>query len=267
MVSSDFFLTHPVFTLEEYAAFRAREGSSNPRTVGNLLADQVKGGRVVRVHRGVYANVPPAADPAAFAVDPFLVAGRLAADAVVAYHAALQFRGKAYSVWSRFSFLTRARRQPFTFRGMEFKAVQAPLALRDRADMGGGIIMETNAGTTVRVTSFERTLVDVLDAPAHGGGWEEVWRSLEMVEFFDLDEVIRMAIDRDSALTAARVGFYLDQHREPLMVEEKHLAALRAHAPRQPRHLDRQRESGRLVKAWNLVVPERVLARAWEEVP
>ncbi len=39
-----------------------------------------------------------------------------------------------------------------------------------------------HAGGIVRVTAFERTLVDVLDAPDLGGGWEEVWRSLEMVE-------------------------------------------------------------------------------------
>jgi len=41
---------------------------------------------------------------------------------------------------------------------------------------------------------LERTLVDVLDAPEHGGGWEEIWLSLESVEFFDLDAVIEYAL-------------------------------------------------------------------------
>ena len=91
------------------------------------------------------------------------------------------------------------------------------------------------------------------------------WRSLEMVEYFELDEVVRLTLLRRSALTAARVGFYLDQHRKALMVEDRHLAPLRERRPRQPLHLDRQRESGRFVKAWNLIVPERVLAREWEE--
>ena len=31
----------------------------------------------------------------------------------------------------------------------------------------------------MRVTSLERTLVDLLHAPRHGGGWEETWRSLQ----------------------------------------------------------------------------------------
>ena len=36
------------------------------------------------------------------------------------------------------------------------------------------------------VTGYERALVDVLDAPEHGGGWEEIWGSLESIEFVDL---------------------------------------------------------------------------------
>ena len=52
------------------------------------------------------------------------------------------------------------------------------------------VTQERHAGGVVRVTTLERTLVDVLDAPANAGGGEEVWRSLEMVEFFDFDAVI-----------------------------------------------------------------------------
>lgn len=117
----------------------------------------------------------------------------------------------------------------------------------------------------MRVTSIERTMVDVLDQPQHGGGWEEIWRSLESVEFFDLGAVITNAIRLGSALTVARVGFFLEQDRERLMVEERHLELLRPHAPTQPRYLDSRRESGKLVAGWNLVVPARVLERSWEE--
>jgi hypothetical protein len=86
----------------------------------------------------------------------------------------------------------------------------------------------------VRATTLERTLVDVLDAPRHGGGWEEIWRSLESVVFFDLDTVADYALKLRSATTAARVGFYLEQHREALMVEEKHLLPLGRSGYRRP---------------------------------
>jgi hypothetical protein len=51
------------------------------------------------------------------------------------------------------------------------------------------------------------------------------------------------------------------------MVDDAHLAALHAHAPSQPRYLDRRREPGKLIASWNLVVPERVLQQSWAEVP
>lgn len=266
MHSADFFATHPVFTHEEYLAARGARGDRSPRTADSLLTRNAAAGKVVHVRRGLYAAVPAGASPDTFQVDPFLLATKLAPDAAVAYHAALQFRGKAYSVWHRLSVLTRSHVRPLVFQGSEFVGVRPPRALDGLPDLGGGVATEPHAGGSVRVTTFERTLVDVLDAPVLAGGWEEVWRSLEMVEYFDLAAVIAHTLARSSALTTARVGFFLDQHREELFVEEQHLAGLRKHAPRQPRYLDRRREAGRLVKPWNLVVPERVINRAWAEV-
>ncbi|HGG60767.1 MAG TPA: hypothetical protein ENK26_12775 [Gammaproteobacteria bacterium] len=107
----------------------------------------------------------------------------------------------------------------------------------------------------------------MLARPDLGGGWEEVWRSLEGVEYFDLEQVIDYALLLKSATTAAKVGFFLEQHRDALMVEETHLDKLRKHAPKLPCYLERsRRESGKLAASWNLIVPPAVLERAWEEV-
>lgn len=123
------------------------------------------------------------------------------------------------------------------------------------------------SGMEVRVTSLERTMVDVLNRPDLSGGCEEIWRSLESVEFFDLDKVVEYALLLGNATTAAKVGFFLEQHREPLMVKEKYLKSLRSLRPRQPHYLDRdKRKSGRLVSGWNLVVPREVFERTWAEV-
>lgn len=262
----DFFASHPVFTHEELATATSRGRDRSRQTTHNILAHHLAAGHLVRVRRGLYATVPRGVLPAKAVVDPYLVATKLADDAVVAYHAALQFHGKAYSVSQQFTYLSRRRARPFRFRQAQFVPVQVPAALRRVRDAGGGIIDQRHASGLVRVTTLERTLVDVLDVPERGGGWEEIWRSLEAVEFFDLDAVVAYALKLQSALTVARVGFFLDQHREKLMVEDRHLKPLIAHAPKQPTYLDRRREPGKLVPRWNLVVPKRVLSRAWEEV-
>ena len=262
--SVEFFASRPVFTHAEFLAAHTAGGRSE-HTSNGLLAQHLKSGRLVRVRRGLYATVPTGVQADEFSPDPYLVAGKLRDDAVIACHAALAFHGKAYSEWRRYHYVTAERTRAFTFRGQEFVPVQAPLAVRSLPDFGGGVVTRPHAGGEVRVTTLERCLVDLLHDPGNGGGWEEIWRSLEMVEFFDLRAIVGYTSCLRSALTAARVGFCLEQHREQWMVENKHLEPLRQLAPRQPRYLGPQREPGKLVAGWNLVVPEAVLERRWED--
>ena len=82
-----------------------------------------------------------------------------------------------------------------------------------------GVNRHERSGVKLRVTGHERTMVDALDRPNLTGTWEEIWRSLESVEFFDLEQVIEYTRLLENATTAAKVGFFLEQHRESLMVE------------------------------------------------
>lgn len=195
MASSDeFFRAHPVFTREEYA--QSRE-SASPRTVDSLLRKHVASGRVARVRRGLY--VAPAAGASAETVDPFLVATKAAPDGAVSQHAALQFHGRAYSMWSQVTFLTTHATRGFRFGPIEYVPVRPPEQVVQLPDMGGGV---------------------------------------------DLDAVIGYALALDSAVTAARVGYFLSLHCERLFVEEAHLERLAAHAPKQARYLDTSRVPG-----------------------
>jgi predicted transcriptional regulator of viral defense system len=190
----------------------------------------------------------------------------MADDAVLGYHTALEFHGKAHSAYRQFLFLTRQAPRPLTFRGDMFRGVAFPRALIRKRRESFGVTQSERAGMDLRVTSLERTLVDVLDRPVLGGGWEEIWRSLESVEYFDLDQVVEYALLLGNSTTIAKVGFFLDQHRDRLMVDPKYLQRLSKRRPRQPHYLVRgKRESGRLVPAWQLVVPPRILERSWEE--
>lgn len=262
MSSEKFFQTHPVFTHDEYA--QSRE-SASPRTVDSLLRKHVASGRVTRVRRGLY--VAPTMGASAETVDPFLVATKAAPDAAISHHAALQFHGRAYSMWSQVTFLTTYATRGFRFGPVEYVPVRPTEQVAELPDMGGGVERVPIGGGTVRVSTCERAMVDVLHSPTLGGGWEEIFRSLSMVEFFDLEAVITYTLALDSAVTAARVGYFLSSHRERLFVEEAHLARLAKHAPRQARYLDTARDPGRLVHPWNLIVPEWVLDARWEEVP
>jgi len=260
----DFLATHPVFRLEDFRAAHKKQGSANEQTAHALLAYHVRQGNALRIRRGLLAAVPAGYTPETVPVDPFLLLMGLSDDAVVAFHAALQFHGRAHTVHTRYQYLTASRRRPFSFRGQEFVAVSGGVP-RWRIGERHGVTEERHAGGGVRVTTLERTLVDVMALPQHGGGWEEVYRSLDAVDFLDVDRVVEDAVRRD-ALTAARVGLYLEGRRADLPVTDKHLKRLQRSSPRQPWYMGPGRQpGGRLVKPWNLVVPEAILKRRWEE--
>ena len=190
----DFLATHPVFTVAEFAEWHGSRRTTRERTVEALLAYHVKSGHLVRVRNGLYAAVPPGSAVAGVPIDPFLVAGKLARDAILAYHTALEFHGKAHSTTHDFYYLTNLAARPLEFRRQHFKAVHPPAALRSKRAELVGVLTSERMGLNVRVTSLERTMVDVLDRPHLGGGWEEIWRSLEGVEFFDLQAVVEYAL-------------------------------------------------------------------------
>lgn len=266
-MSRQFFQTHPVFTSEEFGEFLKARGSLSRSTRRTLLARREEAGELVRVRRGLYAVVPPGMNPENAPVDPYLVASRMTDDAVLGYHTALDVQGKAHTVFETFQFLTGRAARAATFRAFRFEPVLFPKRLRDSHQKLLGVRRLNRGGLEVRVTSLERTLVDVLDRPDLGGGWEEIWRSLESIEFFDLDQILEYAHCLANATTIAKVGWFLEQHRDALMVRDDHLQALREHRPKQPHYVDRDsNEPSRLVSDWNLVVPEYLLSRAWSDV-
>lgn len=256
----------PVLTHAEVVAdLLGKDARRSPRTVDSLLAYHVQSGRLLRVRRGLYVAVPPGNAPETYPVDPFLVAAKAADDAVLAYHTALEFFGRAYSTFERLYYLTATTPRPFRFRSYEFRGVPIPKSLVARHKQGFGVKQVPKGNLTIRVTSLERTLVDVLDRPELAGGWEELWRSLDLVEYFDLDAVVDYVLLLSNATTVAKVGYYLERHQTRLMVEQKHLGRLEKKRPQKPHYMQPGSRGGTLAARWNLIIPPAVATQGWEE--
>jgi predicted transcriptional regulator of viral defense system len=219
---------------------------------------------LVNLRKGLYVVLSGEATPENFVVDPFLVASKLAKDAVLAYHTALQFHGRAYSLSQLFLIVTSQKMRHFHFSSQTFRAVRPSRKLVLKKQEQCEVNTEERQGITVLVTSLERTLVDVLDRPNLSGGWEEIWRSLESVEYFKLDKILNYVSLLDNAALNAKVGFYLEQHQKELMVTDDYLKKLEQHIPKQPYYLDQSSE-GRFIKRWNLIVPLTIIEKRWEQ--
>ena len=173
---NEFLDRRAVFTMDELDRFLSERGSGNTHTRNSLLAYYRKQGRIVRLRRGLYATVPWGMDSATAPIDPFLVAARMTGDAVLGYHTALEFHGRAYSVHWRLVYVSATKSLPLTFQSHEFRRAPVPPPLLAKGEEMFGVTRHERSGVKLRVTSHERTMVDALDRPDLTGTWEEIWR-------------------------------------------------------------------------------------------
>src|SRR5580693_5661778 len=108
----DFFFTqHQIFTVNDLIAWLSKEfgRSINHSTLHNSLAYHQKQGHILRIRRGLYYSLPKGVIANSYPIDSFLVASRMAEDAVLGYRTALDLHGKLHSTSSKFIYLSKKR--------------------------------------------------------------------------------------------------------------------------------------------------------------
>jgi predicted transcriptional regulator of viral defense system len=266
-MNTDIFLAqNQIFTVEEIRVALEMYKRNNS-TLHNLLAYHLKKGHIIRIRKGLYYTIPKGFDEKHYPVDPYLLGSKLTPDATLAYYTALAFHGKLHSLRNDFIYITRHKlKPPFIFREMTFKGVSSPYK-ETLTNVDFGIDTVAYQGSKIRVTTLERTFVDVLDRPSLiGNNWEEIWRSLESIEYLNLQEVLAYSQILNNSATYARIAFFLEQHREAFGLTEMDLCIFDSFKLKSPYYLDRHsKEPNQLVARWNLIVPQSILLRNWEE--
>ncbi len=267
MKLKNFFARHPVFTRQEYTNFLDSQGAKNLNTQRELLAYHLKQGHIIKIRQGFYASVPPALSASlATPVDSYLIAGRITNDPVLCYHTALDFFGTAYSIYYYFYYHSNHAIKPFQFQNNTFRRIAFPKPLLSKKKTMIFVTKEDRQGLDIYVTSPERTVVDILDRPDLGGGYEEICRSIEMISVLDIDIVIQYALLLGNATTIAKVGFLLERYKQEFSVSENHLSALEKLIPKSKHYMVRSSGMrGVYIKRWNLIVPIDIIEKNWDE--
>jgi predicted transcriptional regulator of viral defense system len=256
-----FFAENPVFTAEEF-----KEAFLNGRSMHTLhtqLKRYTKSGYIAAVRRSVY--FVKGVTGKAVAPDEYLLASKLAEDAVLAYHTAFDVLGFGHSLYYRIYYLTKKRRSPMTHQSLQFIPLPQPVELLRRKQEMFGVEKVERLGKKILVTGKERTLVDCFDHPEYAGGFEELYRCAEKMPYLDYDTLLHYLELRAGKALFAKIGFYLEQHRKELYVEERVLQEIEKNVPKEAVYLQSRQKGGVLQKRWNLIVPEMVINRKWEE--
>jgi predicted transcriptional regulator of viral defense system len=256
VTTEEFLATHAVFTLNE--AERRLRPNGGRSAVLERLKYALSRGRIKPVIRGVYATVPRGTDPDAFQPDPYVAAAAVREDAVFCYHSALDLLGASYSVWQQVTVYTARRRSPVTLDGVSLRFLSHPVPLKRAGKSDLGLRTLQRAGTSLRVTGPERTLVEGFRTPRLVGGVAEFVASVSGFPVLDFDLLLRVLRAYDERVLWGAVGWFLETHRERFFVEDALLARFEGSVPRSPQYVEPAARGGRLVSRWNVIVPETV---------
>ncbi len=258
-----FLENHPVFTSEELRKYlRLPEGT---RKLSDTIQHNKKMGRVGAVKTGLYYAVRPGRTSQSMPIDPYQLAAKLADDAVLAFHTALDLLGYGHSMFNTYYYYSSWPHPAMKFRNDHFRCVLVPQELQKKSSALFGTEKHERLGVKVVLTDKERSLVDALERPQFCGGFEEMYQSLEKMPFLQPDHILEYLQLRRQKNLFARVGYFLEQHRQQFQIEESFLNLIEQDKPTQPLYWDRSRKGGVLKRRWNLIVPEDVDNRKWEE--
>jgi predicted transcriptional regulator of viral defense system len=265
MKTTEFFATHPVFSLDEASKVLAPQGGRSGTV--ERLKYHLETGRLKLVARRVYAVVPPAVPAGKFLPDPFLVAVAFRPQGIFSHHSALELQGVAHSVWNQCTLYVKARGRPLVLDGSTVRFLEHPA--RMRTGFGGhlGTRKIERLGKVLQTTGPERTLVEGFRRPALAGGLEELVNSASGFAVLDLpllDEILRRY---GIANLWAATGWFLERFRESFHVPEDFLKQIERYRPRSPQYLERDRRGGGLVARWNLILPKELMQQGEPDEP
>lgn len=265
MSISAFLNSHPVFRYETFKAFMQERGVSNKASIRQSLSYYHSTGKIIRVRRLLYMVAPQNQNQG---YDPYLIASQATQEAVLAYHTALELHGLAYSTFEELTYLTNFPSHGFSFDNQHYRPICQPKSLIATKKTLFGVEILQRGSLSIRVTSLERTLVDVLDRPNLSGGWEEVMRSLDHLVNFDPQKIVDYVLLLKKSGLVSKVGYFLEQLPKHLAVHTTYIDTLLRHIPKQPYYMDgsqNKKSKGRYIKKWKLIVPEYIADRKWEE--
>lgn len=183
----------------------------------------------------------------------------MAPDSVLAYGTALVVHGLSQVLFEDIVFVTWTKTLPRSFEDRRFVPVRPRAELWQAADRDAWTTRLDRGPYELRVTTRERTVVDVLDRPELAAGPAEVWRALSALPYLELDQLVAYAQLLARPTVVAKIGVLLERRRSVLDVPERVLTELERLAPRNPVYWKRGLR-GRLERRWNVIVPEALFS-------
>ncbi|MXX88030.1 MAG: hypothetical protein F4213_07670 [Boseongicola sp. SB0677_bin_26] len=266
--ATGFLSANPAFTRGEFAAaVGLPEGSA---TIGRLLKRETDAGRLQRLNGGVLAAGPNSKLPGPFAVPDYVYASKLRPDGVLGYHTALELYGISYTVrYNTVHLISTGRPRTVALPCRRCRIVRPHRTLIAAGETDFLTVRMERQGVSLKVTAFERTLVDVLHRADRAGGRDEVIECLNvapyLVDEFDCSKVADYVELLGISSVAGVVGWWLERWQTKLDVSLLTLERLHDMLPGwKPYGLRARPGHSALNRHWRVYLPPDAIDTSFE---
>ena len=205
---------------------------------------------LTRIRRNLYHVTTPGYRDSI--VDRFTLASQIRQRYYIAFHAALEFYGVAYSYRNHVHIGVTPRNRFDEFRYQN--TIYAPFLTND---VETGVLHQSHRGRDVKVCSKERLLIECIKYPDRVGGWEEVLKSLQGLGGIDFDTLLDYLFLAENQSLLRRVGLVLELLREESLyyqhLEDSTIEEIQKRVEGNERYLEKGK-IGALNKKWKLYV-------------
>lgn len=215
----------------------------------NWIQGQVRAKKIIKVRNGLYVHIDRSGYPL---TTKFEIATKIADDAFVCYHSALEYYGVANQVFNTVTVGSKKRFNAFSFDDVDY--------VRKPVKHNAQILHIVTAG--VRVTSLERAVIDCIDDIDEGGGIDEVLNALDQIRILDENKMLETLRAYNSVFLYQKVGFILEHFKEKLMLSDAFFEECKSHLTNQVKYFlqDEYKVIGFNSK-WKLMAPKNLISR------
>ncbi len=215
----------------------------------NWIAGQLRTKKIMKVRKGLYVLADVTGEPMA---TKFEIASKIADDAFLCYHSALEFYGAANQVFHTVTVGSKSRFNPFTFLDVDY--------IRKQPNNDYGIAYIEQAG--VRVTTLERTVIDCIDDIDSCGGIDELLGALGQIRILDEKELLGALNAYNCVLLYQKAGYILQHYQEKFGLSDAFFDECKRHLTRQVKYFLKD-EYGEVEynSEWRLMAPKNLISR------
>lgn len=218
----------------------------NDKQYDNWIMRQVHSKKIVKVRNGLYVRI----DAIDYALTTkFEIATKIADDAFISYHSALEYYGVTNQVFNTLTVGSKKRFNNFTFNNIDY--------IRKPINVDVQIMYITTAA--VRITSLERTIIDCLDNIDEGGGIDEILNALDQIRVLDENRLLETLKAYDSVFLYQKVGYVLEKFNDKYMLSEMFFDECKSHLTNQIKYFLRDEFNDiEFVSKWKLMAPKNL---------